>query len=339
MTETPSAMQLASKEATDWLILLQEEPEDAGLRRRFDAWLHYSPANAAAWEATQRTSSVIEHTAPLHANRWKPFLIAARGPARSSAAPAGRPRVAVRNLGRRQVVGLGALAAACLLALWAAPDLLLSLQADYATGKGEIRSVQLADDSVVTLAPDSAIRVAYTPGERRIYLLTGEAFFDVTPAPERPFRVSAEAIDTVVLGTGFDVARNSRAATVAVEHGVVRVDYTAAVPPVSKTLTAGQALRVTWSGSVERSGASAGPVAAWRQRQLIAQDQALGEVVDRLRPYYFGTIIVTDDALAARPVTGVYNLTDPYHALRAIARAQNGVVRRVTPWILVVSTS
>ncbi len=38
------ARQLASREATEWLILLQEEPDDATLRRRFDVWRAASPS-------------------------------------------------------------------------------------------------------------------------------------------------------------------------------------------------------------------------------------------------------------------------------------------------------
>jgi transmembrane sensor len=191
----------------------------------------------------------------------------------------------------------------------------------------------------VTLAPQSAIDIAYTPGERRIRLLAGEAFFEVTANPERPFRVAAGAVDVTVLGTDFDVRRGEDGADVSVAHGVVRVDHATADPPVAETLTAGQSVRVSWAGRAQRSGGPAERVAAWRRNQLIARDEPLGAVVDELRRYYAGKIIVTDEALAARPVTGVYNLADPVEALRGIARAQKAVVRRVTPWVLIVSAS
>ena len=142
-----------------------------------------------------------------------------------------------------------------------------------------------------------------------------------------------------VLGTGFDVRRNEAGTDVAVEHGLVRVGLDASVPPVAEMLEAGQSASVSWQGEVARGQLPAGQVAAWRQNQLIAQDQPLGTVIDGLRRYYPGRIIITDDALATRPVTGVYNLADPLAALRGIARAQNAVVRQVTPWVLLVSAS
>ena len=61
------------------------------------------------------------------------------------------------------------------------------------------------------------------------------------------------------------------------------------------------------------------------------------DVVDRLRPYFRGTIILAPSAPAGRSVTGVYNLADPVAALRGIARAQGATVSRITPWILLVS--
>lgn len=357
----PSEKQ-ASWEATDWLILLQEEPENEELHDRFEAWRRRSPLNAAAWEETQRVSHAIGGTAPAHAERWKPFLDrqrrhsvpapradAARDssgsrPGRETATyPGARARTAARRPRRRQAFRLGGMAAAAVLigivSFLAGPDLLLDLQGDHATGTAETRTVRLADDSTVTLAPRSAITVAYGEGERRVELLAGEAFFEVTPNARRPFRVSSRAITVTVLGTAFDVRRDAAGTGIAVEQGTVRVDHAAALPPVAETLTVGQSAHVSWSGTVARASGAVARVAAWRRNQLIAEDQPLGEVVDQLRRYYRGRIIVTDAALAARPVTGVYNLADPVEAVRGIARAQNAVVRRITPWLLLVSPS
>lgn len=343
----------ASREATDWLILLKDDPTDARLRREFKAWLRKSPLNATAWDAIQQASKAMDKATPIYADRWKPFLTELRGEGPSGAADDARPSVIgaqhsaatnrrpkVESMVRRQAIWFGGIAAAaCLLALIVGPDLWLDLQADYSTDTGEIRTISLSDDSTVTLAPESAIDVTYGAGERRVHLLAGQAFFEVTPNAERPFRVVAEAIDVTVIGTAFDVRRGSAGADIAVEQGVVRVDHATAAPPVAETLTAGQSVRVSWAGRAERSDAPVDQVAVWRRNQLIARDEPLGTVVENLRRYYVGKIIVTDKALAALPVTGVYNLADPVAALRGIAHAQKAVVRRITPWVIVVSAS
>lgn len=342
----------ASKEATDWLVLLKDDPENAGLRGQFETWLRQSPVNAAAWQAMQQASKAMDKATPVHADRWKPLLAELRDEANGDDAGDTRPtsvrtqtppilngRPAAGRIGRRQVVRFGGIAAALLLALLAGPDLLLDLRADHATGTAETRTIRLSDESTITLAPESAVAVAYTSDERRIRLLAGEAFFQVTPDAERPFWVVAGTVDVTVLGTGFDVRRGDDGARVAVERGVVRVGHATAAPPVAETLTAGQSVRVSWAGHAERGDGPADQVAAWRRDQLIARDEPFGAVVDQLRRYYVGRIIVTDGALAGRPVTGVYNLADPIAALRGIARAHNAVVRRVTPWVIVVSAS
>lgn len=342
----------ASREATDWLILLKDDPDDAGLHDAFEDWLRQSPVNAAAWEAMQLASKAMDRATPVHANRWRPMLAEQRdgmgratGSSPSAMARLQRNNVAgnrlsAQRIGRRKALAFGGIAAAaCLAAVMIGPDIYRDLRSDYATDTAETRTVQLPDDSTVTLAPESAITVAYTPGERRIRLLAGEAFFDVAPNPERPFRVAVETVDVTVLGTAFNVRRGAGASDVSVARGVVRVDSVMADPPVTETLTVGQSVRVTWGGRAERSDGSAERVAAWRRNQLIARDEPLGIVVDQLRRYYGGKIIVTDGALSAQPVTGVYNLSDPVEALRGIARAQNAVVRRITPWVVLVSGS
>ena len=343
----------ASKEATDWLILLNDDPEDAALRRAFEAWLHDSPANAAAWGAMQQASKAMDKATPVHTERWKPALAELRTKAEAGGAdtapshidrtrhssPVNGRRTAAR-INRRQTVRLGGMAAlACLLILFMGPGLLLDLQADYATGTAETRTIRLSDDSTITLAPESAIAVDYTLEERHIRILTGAAFFEVTPNADRPFQVAAKDIHVTVIGTDFVVHRGDDGADIAVEHGTVRVGHANAVPPVAETLTMGQSVRMSWTGRAERRAVPVAQIAAWRHDELIARDDPFGEVVARLRPYYAGRIVITDGALAAQPVTGVYDLDDPVSALRAIARAQNAAVRRVTPWLIIVSAS
>ena len=64
---------------------------------------------------------------------------------------------------------------------------------------------------------------------------------------------------------------------------------------------------------------------------------ALAAAVADLARYYSGTILITDSALATRRVTGVYGLADPEASLRDIARAIGADVRRISPWLLVLS--
>ncbi|WP_340115248.1 FecR domain-containing protein [Pelagibius sp. 7325] len=335
----------ASQEATDWLILLQEDPDDSALRQRFEAWLAQSPVHRHAWATTEVTAEAIKAAPPAFADRWQPAVAARRKTAyvqaTASTAPASAPsghrpfkhRLFQR---RRAALPFAALAAAACLLIAMLPDILILQQADYHTGTGESLTVQLADGSTVWLGPESAIAVDYDVASRGIRLLTGEAFFDVKANAERPFQVVAGPVRTTVVGTAFDVLRGDDSAKVAVERGIVRVDHTDSAPPVSERLTAGQTISVTWAGTASRGKSPATAVASWRHGQLIAQDRPMGEVIDALRRYYRGSIILTDGSLAGLPVTGIYNLSDPEEALRAVAEAHGAKVRQITPWVVVI---
>lgn len=329
MEGTPeTARRQAFREATDWFILLQEEPDDRDLRRRFDAWRGASPLNAEAWAATERTSDVAAVMTPRHADEWMPAVARRRARWRSSA------------WSRRRIgLSLGATALAACIALAAAPSVMLRLQSDHLTGTAELRTLELPDGSKVTLGPASAIALAFGAGERRLRLLEGEAFFEVMPDPARPFHVEAAKVEASALGTSFDVRLDAQAVTVAVQEGIVGVASRGSAGRFSERVEAGQAVRIGPGDRIERSSEPPQLVAAWRNGQLLSHDRPLREAIDQLRRYYAGTIVLTDDVLAGRPVTGVYNLADPEEALRGIVQAHGGKVHRITPWLMVVTGS
>ena len=353
MTAKPDPIQeRASKEATEWLILLQEEPDDPNLMRRFDAWLQKGPENVAAWSETLHAASLIEAVPPAYAARWRGAADALRAEGAEAggekpAAPDTEPALAPSRggkAGRRRArlaggLRVAALALAASVALFFVPDLLLHLRADHRTEVAESRRIELEDGSSVVLAPSSAIAIAYSDGERRVNLLAGQAFFEVVPHPDRPFRVDSRQLQTTAIGTGFDVRDSDEGTTVSVQTGTVRVDGKPSHPTVSEALEAGEFLRVARTGRIARGRRPPAEVAAWRKAQLIVVDQPFQDVLDQLRRYHSGAIVLADRGLAERSVTGVYNLAAPLDALRAVAGAHDATVHEITPWIIVVSGS
>lgn len=309
----------ASDEAAAWLIRLREEPADARLRAAFETWRTAASAHEAAWAEVAQVFDLI-------------------GPALPAIKPDDdvRPHAAGRSFAHRMLVGGTIAALAACLALVFLPSLVLQLNVDYATGTGEWRELRLADGSAVDLAPRSAITVAMAAERREVRLVAGQAFFRVTPDASRPFQVQAHEVRATALGTAFEVRLLEDGAGVAVLEGTVRVDYGAPTAK-SKVLAAGNSLRVTAEG---QSGGDpvAGGIGAWRQGQLVAHNRTVAEVVDELRPYFTGLIIVASDDVAKRRVTGVYELRNPVEALRAVGHAHDDiVVTRVLPWLVVVS--
>src|SRR3546814_14519998 len=56
----------------------------------------------------------------------------------------------------------------------------------FRTGVGQTTTVTLPEGSVVTLDAETEMRLRETPGERRVELVAGRAFFCVPPDPSRP---------------------------------------------------------------------------------------------------------------------------------------------------------
>jgi len=313
----------ASREATDWLIVLREEPEDAALRVRFDAWIDADPANAVAWAETRHVDDLIGRTR------------LARVESKARTADLARARARRRPRRIAMVATLSAMAA-CLVLVFA-PGMLLWLEAAHTTSTAEIRALRLEDGSMVRLGPASAIDVAFAPAERRVRLLKGEAFFEVVADTGRPFTVESGGVRTTVLGTSFEVRLAGDATDVAVRDGIVRVVYDKTVPPVSEQLLAGDRVRIGGAGQVTRSSAPPDETAAWLHGQIVARDRSVADLVDEIRRYHRGTIVIADGGLARERVTGVYNLADPAVALRAVASAHGATVRQISPWLVVIS--
>ena len=338
------------RKASEWLVALKDDPANGELRSQFERWLAASPAHARDWAEMSRTLDVMGRTQPVHRQEWQAFATERKADRISTGNVAGgfqnkagagstgaasRNRHSGRTARRRWVQGLMAVAAC--LALVFGPDFVLRMRADHATGTAQQQEVRLADGSTIRLAPKSAIDVAYGSDARRVRLLKGEAFFEVKHDAGHPFTVEAQSVEIKDIGTAFDVRIGPVGTEVAVRQGLVEVNAAEGAPIVSERLEPGDWMRVAPGGKVARGRIAADEVASWTQGQLIAKSRPVAEVVDALRPYFSGLIILRGGDLADQPLTGVYNLADPLDALYAVARAQGATIHRISPWILVVS--
>ncbi|MGE4307175.1 MAG: FecR domain-containing protein [Novosphingobium sp.] len=334
------------RRASEWLLAMQAAPDDADLRLRHAAWLAQDAAHATDWQEMCRTYELLGLTVPQSRGKWEdyaahrkaaPTAIAAEqtpAPADDKIVPLGlSSRVRLR---RSFATILTAALAASLLWL-ATPTILLHMQADHVTGTAAPQSITLADGSTVQLAPESAIAVDDSAGERRVRLLKGEAFFDVRHDPARPFRVQAQDIETTVLGTAFDVAMNDKGAAVAVKRGRVRVDNIAPHSSFSRSLSPGQWVQAERQGRAVDGRSPPELVAGWTQGQIVARDMSVADFVDAMRPWFKGIIILRGESLARQPLTGLYRLDQPVEALRAVADTQGATMRKITPWVIIIS--
>jgi transmembrane sensor len=332
-----SAKARASREATLWLVRLQDDPTDPNLLADFNEWKTADPANSRAWAGVQRLSAAAKGLDRQLENRRRKKLTAVRSANRATGGVATISQARPATVSRRLYAGIAGLAVAACIAFVVAPAVVLHLQSDAITDTAEDRLIELPDGSRMTLAAGSAVAFAYAQSERRITLLKGEAFFQVKPDTGRPFRVLTADVTTTVVGTSFDVRRDALGVAVAVAKGIVKVSGPGGADGVTETLRPGQALRLAWQGQAVRSTVPAEFVGTWRKRQLILQEQPLSEAVEQLRRYFSGTIVVAGAGLAEKAITGAYNLNDPADALRAMASAHGLKVRQLTPWVLILT--
>ncbi len=78
---------------------------------------------------------------------------------------------------------------------------------EYINNESSSKEIRLEDGSLVRLSPNSKISypLVFAENNREVFL-RGEAFFEITKNPMRPFKVFSHDIVTTVLGTSFIVS-------------------------------------------------------------------------------------------------------------------------------------
>ncbi len=94
----------------------------------------------------------------------------------------------------------------------------------YATTIDGYERVSLADGSVVELNSASEVSVSFSPAERRVRLVRGEAHFTVAKNPERLFLVEAGSVAVRAVGTAFNVRLGIHDVEVLVTEGKVELE-------------------------------------------------------------------------------------------------------------------
>lgn len=322
VTPTPAQEQAAFA----WLSLLHDQPS-SGDQLTFSHWLQADPAHAEAYAQAQVVWELSE------------------GPARTLAdedAFALQGYLDSMNRSRHTRVRRwsGALAmAACLLLMvsigagWQPSRWIDDLGADYVSAPGQVRTVTLADQSQVTLDADSAIAVDFSRGERHVQLRRGAGFFSVTHTGE-PFVVEAQKGQARVLGTQFEVRLQPRGAQVTVLSG--RVGVTANKNAEQQVLTAGQQVAYRDGTAEKLHAVDSEAQLAWRQGWLNYYKASLADVVQDLRRYYPGRIVLLNDELAARRVSGSFPSKDPQAVLSSLQGVMGFEQHRVLGQLIIL---
>lgn len=292
MTEG-QALSAADEAAIGWFVLLRDDSATDEDRRRFQLWLQAAPVHVIAWRETERLWSGLDQ---LGAETTVVRLPPKRGGG-----------IAMKIAAGLVVAALGT--------GWAMAP--VGLFADHRAAIGGRELVQLEDGSAVELGTGAALDVNYSATRREVRLLAGEAFFTVTPDPDRPFIVQAREGEILVRGTAFNVKIADQVQVAVTQH---TVEVSTGGPETTR-VTEGE--EVSYGGghvSAVRL-ADLDSVQAWRQGQLVFIDTPLDEVITELSRYRHGYIRLLGGDLGQMRVTAVFDATRPDEAIESIARS------------------
>ena len=196
----------------------------------------------------------------------------------------------------------------------------------------------LPDGSHITLASKSRVSYAHTFGSadtakngvtRDVYLL-GEAFFEVTRNPNRPFRVFANEIVTKVLGTSFTIRSFEKDTTiqVTVRTGKVSVYKQAAAQASGKMseiiLTPNQQLVYERMGQTFQKVLLSNPAiitTTGNDRTLMYDEAPIDRIFSDLSKVYGISIVFDSDLLKKCTVTADLTNEPFYRKLDLICSA------------------
>ena len=174
----------------------------------------------------------------------------------------------------------------------------------------QIQEVELSEGSRVTVNSNSKLTYPKKfQKDKREVKLAGEAFFEVTKDPERPFIINAGDVRVEVLGTSFNVKayENQEHVEVTVSTGKVAV-YSMDNPDEQAVLVKGQkAIFYKSSTKIEATLNEDINFASWKTKQIIFEDTPMPEVIRVINEIYKSDVKLVGDQLNDCPVTTTFD--------------------------------
>lgn len=319
----------AAEQAAEWLIRLTSGEMSARAREEYVEWLQESPVHIAEM---LRLSRIHHHlrtfrswsAMPAYDERQEDPVIRLPGSAGAAA-----PSIARRYRWLRP--GLAA-AVLGILAVLAMPYMQQLEFPSIRTPAGERRELVLADESIVQVAPNSTLRVELGVHERHVILARGRAYFHVHKDASRPFIVEADGAQIKAVGTAFDVSTRGEEVIVTVTEGQVGIsdEHWPRKPATgAPTVLVGANQQLVLQAGAppgEPRAVNAETAVQWTKGQIEFQAETIAEVVGQFNAYNRVQIRISDRALAAQRVTGLFSIADPESFVNFLEFTVPGVV-------------
>lgn len=166
------------------------------------------------------------------------------------------------------------------------------------SGTQSIRTVELADGTIVTMGPNSKFTYPkqFKKNTRRVEV-DGQCFFEVKKNAEKPFIVHTENMDVTVLGTQFEVFSygQENTAEVILLSGKVEVNTSSHSQKEKHTVTLHPDQKVSLNktnGSISVEDVDAGKYLSWQKSGMLSfENECLSVIIPRLE-HWFGCKII-----------------------------------------------
>lgn len=309
-----SALELAMDEYFHRWVMSDDEE----VARFWNAWLaQYPHQQSVVAEATQLLLlQQYKNTDHWPAERRKALLerIKHSASVRQEKHPLPRLRYALPFYHRRRFL----LAASLSILLLGTIVWLFSRDSflEYQTGYAEIQEVQLPEGSTVQLNANSSLRFLENwqqSGEREVWL-EGEAFFEVSPvaseASEKPvrFTVHVGSLNVEVVGTGFNLNHRAGNVNVFLDHGIIDLRLG---DQSRLRLKPGDIVNYSpQTQKLSRKTLNPKTITAWKEHQIILDNQPLSDLAEILQNYYGVTVDFDHPKLADKKVVAILPTDD-----------------------------
>lgn len=320
---------LIAEQAADFFVAHRAGNAGDAQKQEFLRWLRTSPMHVAEYLAMADLARDLGGAAKNLDLPLEELVLSATSGGEivalnmAPSASAEKPETAHRSIPVRTYLRWGAIAAAYIVL--AGVGLLYfggeHRSIEISAGHGELRTWQLADNTVVHLNSDSAISVEFDAKRRLVDVKRGEVYFEVAKDPRRHFEVHVGKTVLQDIGTAFDVYRQAQTTIVSVAEGKVAVHLSSGSVNVSD-LRAGDQAEI-WPTRLREKNApeSVRQATAWLHQEIIFDHTPIAEAVQQFDRYTKTKVVVDDPRIASIAISGVFHIYD----LASFAQFLNGL--------------
>jgi len=290
-------------EAATWIARLRDEQRDPNLEAQFRGWLDKSEEHQRAFA---RMSQVWEEAGNIRMRA-------------GAVIPAARKERASRF--HRRTASLAAS-----LILVAVGAVYYWRDGVFETGVGQEKTRLLRDGTRIVLNTDTRIEVNYDEHARRVRLIRGEAWFEVSKRPTWPFIVRVGDREIRALGTSFIVRHDE-----VQDLSVTLVDGRISVAPIAQNdavplqapqfLAPGERLVVSRHQATAMDRPELSRITAWERGRVEFEETPLKDATIEMNRYNTIRISVPDAEVAQLRIGGIFHAGDSDEFIRIVTAA------------------